>query len=344
MKQPLVSIIIPCHNAEKYFLKCYEGIQTQTYRNLEIIVIENGPSKSIGKIISSLADKRIKYFYTETPNVSHARNIGIRKSNGEYVCFADVDDCLMPEMIETFVGRIKKDNTPVSVCAYFEEYSNGSKIKKGFPWRKQVLYEKEIKDEYIPLLIGYGDGRSIFGAVWRLMVERKVLLANKITFNNDISIAEDFLFTLELLLCINKISLIDHPLYIYKRNSESLMNSYKPDVINMSKKYHFYMKKCLEKFSIFDQYRENYNVNLLRMYTTAISVAVRSGNIQKSFLEINKVYEMYMQGDCYLKCKTMRPDLKIALFLLRHKFLKLLYVIFYIKEKIRISKLRNPSS
>lgn len=344
MKQPLVSIIIPCHNAEKYFLKCYEGIQAQTYKNLEIIVIENGPSKSIGKIISSLADKRIKYFYTETPNVSHARNIGIRKSNGEYICFADVDDYLMPEMIETFVSRIKEDNTPVAICEYFEEYSNGSRIRKEFPWGRQILNEEEIKDNYIPLLIGYGDGRSIFGAVWRLMVERKVLLANKIIFNNDISIAEDLLFTLELLLSINKISLIDHPLYVYKRNSESLMNSYKPGVINMSIKYHFYMKKCLEKFSVFDLYRENYNVNLLRMYTNAISFAVRSGNIQKSFLEINKVYGMYMQGDCYLKCKTMRPDFKIALFLLRHKFLKLLYVIFYIKEKIRISKLRNPSS
>lgn len=344
MKQPLVSIIIPCYNAEKFFLKCYEGIRAQTYQNIEIVVVENGRNKGVEKIVKSIGDKRIKYFYTEIPNVSNARNLGIRKSNGKYICFVDVDDYLMPKMIETFVNRIKEDNTPVAVCEYFEEYSNGSRIIKEFPWDRQILNEKEIKDKYIPLLIGYGDGRSIFGAVWRLMIERRVLFANKIAFNSDVSIGEDLLFTLELLLCINKISLIKLPLYVYQRNSGSLINSYKSDVVSMSKKYHFYMKKCLEKFSTFDLYKENYNVNLLRMYPNAISFAVRSGNIQKSFSDINKVYEIYMQGDCDLKNNALRLDFRIVLFLLEHKYIKLLYVIFYIKEKIRISKLSNSSN
>lgn len=344
MKQPLVSIIIPCYNAEKFFLKCYEGIRAQTYHNIEIVVIENGCNKSIEKIAMSIGDKRIKYFYTEIANVSNARNLGIRKSKGEYICFVDVDDYLMPKMIETFVNRIKEDNTPVAVCEYFEEYSNGPRIKKEFPWDRQILNEEEIKDKYIPLLIGYGDGRSIFGAVWRLMIERGTLLTNNITFNSDVSIGEDLLFTLELLLCVNKISLIRTPLYVYQRNSGSLINSYKPDIISISKKYHFYMKKCLEKFNTFDLYKDNYNVNLLRMYPNAISFAVRSGNIQKSFSDINRVYEIYMQGDCDLRHNILRQDFRIVLFLLKHKYIKLLYVIFYIKEKIRISKLSNSSN
>lgn len=116
-KEPLVSVIIPVYNVEKYLRRCLDSVINQTYKNLEIVVVDDGSTDGSGEICDEYAkkDKRIKVIHKENGGLSDARNVGIRKSIGDYVTFIDSDDAVLHSHIETFISMIKKYNVEIAV-------------------------------------------------------------------------------------------------------------------------------------------------------------------------------------------------------------------------------------
>lgn len=109
-EKELVSIIVPVYNVETYVSKCIDSIVNQNYSNLEIILIDDGSKDNSSKICDewSTKDRRIKVFHKKNGGVSSARNYGIKKSSGKYVCFVDSDDYLAPEFVTYMFFLIKK--------------------------------------------------------------------------------------------------------------------------------------------------------------------------------------------------------------------------------------------
>ena len=95
--KPLISIIVPVYNIKEYIERCVKSITDQTYKNLEIILVDDGSTDGTEKILDELAEKdaRIKVFHKENGGSSSARNLGITKATGEYIGFADSDDFQM---------------------------------------------------------------------------------------------------------------------------------------------------------------------------------------------------------------------------------------------------------
>lgn len=114
----MISIIVPVYNTEKYLARCIESLIKQTYKNIEIILVDDGSTDSSGSICKKYAanDNRIKYYYKENGGQGSARNIGIDKSNGDYIAFVDSDDYVEHNMYEILLKNLIEYNASISAC------------------------------------------------------------------------------------------------------------------------------------------------------------------------------------------------------------------------------------
>lgn len=116
----LVSVIVPVYNVEKYIDRCILSIVEQTYKNLEIIIVDDGTPDNSGAICDEWAkkDNRITVYHKKNGGLSDARNFGFEKSNGEYITFIDSDDYILPEYVEYLYTNLVKYNADISCCDY----------------------------------------------------------------------------------------------------------------------------------------------------------------------------------------------------------------------------------
>lgn len=132
MKKNLISIIVPIYNVEKYLNKCVDSIINQTYKNIEIILIDDGSPDNCGKICDEYAkkDSRIQVIHKENGGLSDARNAGLNIASGEYIGFIDSDDYIAPNMYEKLHNKIVSDKSDMAVCALSHTDENGNPVRK----------------------------------------------------------------------------------------------------------------------------------------------------------------------------------------------------------------------
>ena len=120
----IISVIVPVYKVEQYLPKCIESIINQTYRNLEIILVDDGSPDGCGEICDTYShkDERIKVFHTTNGGLSAARNFGITKARGEYIGFVDSDDWIEPTMYEVLLNQIEDKQADIAICGYCYEY------------------------------------------------------------------------------------------------------------------------------------------------------------------------------------------------------------------------------
>lgn len=123
--EPLISVIVPVYNVEKYLAKCIDSILNQTYANLEIILVDDGSKDNSGKICDLYAkkDNRVKSFHKENGGLSSARNFGIEKSLGEYLGFVDSDDYIADDMYETLLKLIVDYKADLAMCGLCDVFN-----------------------------------------------------------------------------------------------------------------------------------------------------------------------------------------------------------------------------
>ena len=128
MKCPLISVVIPCYNVELYLHKCIDSVLSQTYQNLEIILVDDGSPDNCGKICDEYAsqDKRVKVIHKPNGGLSDARNVAIDQATGEWITFVDSDDYVAEDYVETLYGLVEKFDCEVSV-AWFSTFCEGEK-------------------------------------------------------------------------------------------------------------------------------------------------------------------------------------------------------------------------
>lgn len=124
-KQPLISIIVPCYNTEDYIEQCLDSLIHQSYKNLEIILVNDGSTDDTdAKIQPYLSDDRIRYIIQENKGLSGARNTGLDIMKGEYVCFVDSDDFLHKDYVKTLYENLIKTDADISICDFLLYYDD----------------------------------------------------------------------------------------------------------------------------------------------------------------------------------------------------------------------------
>lgn len=248
MDDELISVIIPVYNAEKYIRKCIESVLNQTYRNLEIILIDDGSTDNSYSVCQEYNNNSsVKIIHKENEGVSKARNYGIDISNGKYLIFIDADDYISCDMIEKLYKNIKENNADISMCNIIRINEKGQYIDK---FNKNIdKKEKKVeilsRDEFISNILDY---RCYFTYATNKLIKKEVL--KKVRFNEEIHYNEDGVFFLELSNNIKKAVYIEPvELYFYLQNSNSAN----------AQKFNERSITIIKSFEIFETYFNEFN-------------------------------------------------------------------------------------
>ena len=265
-REPKVSIIVPVYNVEKYLERCINSLINQTFRDIEIIAINDGSTDSSLNILKELEkkDHRIKVIDRKNLGVSSCRNKGIEISKGKYIVFVDSDDWIDLNMIERMHNNAVENNSDIVMCSYMREFINHSK-EKIFNLPEEVIYEKEeIKNKLhrnlfgpIDEELGNPEGLDSLGTIWSKLYKAQVIKDNDIKFI-DLDIIgsnEDSLFNIHTFKYTERITFINQPLYHYWRgNPNSVTSRYNPKLKEQWDRLFEYMYQFIKENNLGEDY------------------------------------------------------------------------------------------
>ena len=221
---PIISIIVPVYNSEKYLHRCIGSILTQSYKSFELILVDDGSTDLSFSVCEHYAqiDTRVRFISQENKGVSFARNVGLGAALGEYIMFVDSDDFLERNALCIFVELVSCGCYDLVCASYRTIYANGEveqhktenvSINSASELAMRV-YHKNICDN--------------FASTWCKLYKRAVIENNKIRFIPQVTHAEDYIFNLTYYRHIGKAILSDKIIYNYVRSDKTLSTTMKP--------------------------------------------------------------------------------------------------------------------
>lgn len=218
--EDLVSIIMPIYNVEKYLDKCIQSVLSQTYKNMEIILVDDGSSDNSPKICDKYAsmDERVKVIHKQNGGMSDARNAGLEIALGKYIEFVDSDDYMAENMVETLYKNICEYNADISLCSHY--IVREETMVTDASYEKNVYTNSQVIEEFLL-------DTKIRSYVWNKMF--KASLFEKIKFQKG-RVFEDLLVIPMLFAEASKIIFDDTPLYYYVQREGSVLHTQTPEL------------------------------------------------------------------------------------------------------------------
>lgn len=277
-KQPLVSVIVPVYNVERYLDRCLESIVKQTYGYIELILVDDGSTDSSGQICDEWAkkDSRIQVIHKNNAGLGLARNTGMKKSAGEFLVFVDSDDYIDKSMIQRLYDALIGYKAQVVYCSYNRVKDSG---------KIQAMHQaKEVTSGKQALLGIIGSNKESAMDFDRRMSVWGAIYSNKIIANSGIAFvsereypSEDLIFDIKLLPMCNKVVFLNYCGYNYCQNEHSLTQKYIKERYILEKKMN---QKVIEEISqIYDiyEYRDRINRFFLGRVRSCIAQEAISG-------------------------------------------------------------------
>ena len=215
--QELISVIVPIYNVEKYLSKCLDSICTQTYRNLEIILIDDGSPDRCPEICDEYVkiDERIKVLHQENGGLSVARNSGLDIAKGNFICFVDPDDYLHPQMYECLYNNLKKYDADISICEFERVFENDKFfVSNNINESITICNGREALEKL------YGEYRVTTTVAWNKLYKKE--LFQNIRYGKN-KIHEDEFIVHRILDKAKKVLYTSYPFYYYLQRNTSIM-------------------------------------------------------------------------------------------------------------------------
>lgn len=209
----MISIIVPVYNSEKYLDECLKSIQKQTYRNFEVICVDDGSTDNSANIVNEYIknDTRFQLFTQSNSGVSAARNLGLSKVSGEFICFVDSDDIIDNLFLENLIN-LAKDGS-FAVCSYSRNIRNlGAKARNVRHYSSR---------EYITNII---NERFEHPNIWMMLFKNSIIQTQHLDFTIGCIRNEDTEFYLKYLMYEEKVASTDYKGYYYRINESSAMH------------------------------------------------------------------------------------------------------------------------
>lgn len=205
-----VTILSPCYNVEKFLPKCLDSIINQTYRDLQIVMIDDGSRDNTWSILQEYAakDSRIEIYHQENQGVATTRNNLLDKVKGDYVLFVDSDDWIEPDMVQFLVTKATENKAKVAMCGM---------VVNDTPVKKEYTESLLSQEECVRAFLFHNEMR---GSLWNKLVATSLL--HNVRFHCGISYGEDALFCWYFLQNAKAIVMTDKQLYHYRMNMDSL--------------------------------------------------------------------------------------------------------------------------
>ena len=227
----MISIIIPAYNAEETIEKAVISLTRQSYSNIEIVIVDDGSTDKTYEKCKKLQqrDNRIKVIQVTNGGPAEARNIGIRKSSGEYIGFLDADDYVEQNMYEILYAAIRDTGVRVAFCNYYiEDFLGNLKENNCEEYVSRQWESKEIHSSIMKAMLGKRNETSnqkiLLGTVWRGLYSKELWNKENRWFDKEFDFGEDMIWLLEVLKKENRIVSVEDKLYHYVINERSLTN------------------------------------------------------------------------------------------------------------------------
>lgn len=219
MEEELISVVVPIYKVEKFLPTCIESLIKQSYKNMELILVDDGSPDLCPQICDKYKqlDSRIKVIHKTNGGLSDARNAGIEIAQGEWITFVDSDDYVGDDFLKTLYIMARKSNADISICDYESVLDDGAEERK---YTHVVEYNNVecLKKTYIPEV--HGMEFTAWGKLYRIGLFRDLGIRYPVG-----KIHEDTFTTYKLLYEANRIVFFDAIEYFYRRREESIMTS-----------------------------------------------------------------------------------------------------------------------
>ena len=238
---PLISVIIPIYNVELYLAQCLDSVLNQSYKHIELILVNDGSTDSSPQICENYAlnDSRIVVIHQENCGVSSARNYGTRLSSGDYIIYVDSDDYWRGEGNLLNIVQIINDTNADVVCfGAILQYNNGTEIE---PTESPKIIGRSKLD-----ILSYLIKNAKFEvSAWSKVIKRDVIVENNIKFEIGLVSAEDIDWNFSIFMCAETLAIYDRPFYIYRQGrigsvTTSLSVANYGDLLHVIKKWRVY--------------------------------------------------------------------------------------------------------
>ncbi len=323
-----VSIIVPVYNVEKYLEKCLDSLVNQTFKDIEIIIVNDGSTDNCKKIIDKYYAKYnnlIKVINQENKGLGAARNTGLKSATSDYIIFVDSDDYVEPNMAYEMYNKILQEQADFVICGFNVINEHYDLISKTFP-NKYETYNFNTQ--------------MIFGnlCAWNKII-KKSLLDDDLNFRNNVWY-EDIDFSFKLFLKSKKMCILHKNLYNYLLRQGSIMNSNNLrknlDLIDAFNEIINYAKQnnCFNKY-----YDEIEFLVIDHLYISCIVRILTNNNSNKNekkellniiFEYINNNFKNYSKNK-YIKLLSLNR--KLIFYLIHFKLYNIVKIIFKIKNR-----------
>ena len=329
---PLISVIVPVYNVEKYLNRCIDSILNQTFKQIEIILVDDGSTDNSPTICDEYCDRyeNIKVIHKENNRVAAARNDGIKIATGKYIALVDSDDWIEHNMLEEMYRKAEEFNTDITMCDFGKvgvesEYTVSQPIREGYYDRSM------IETELFPCLIMF-ENIELPPTIsnWTCLFRHEFLIENNLFYDEDIHYCEDSIFGSKAMYNANGFYYMKNKYfynYFYNQNSTT-------STCNM-KKWDSYLiiNQRLKEYSKDSKFDFSRQIKINMLYFTLNFL----GEIKKSNLSLDKKRKAFKKflNDTNVKnifkgfkLLNVNLKLKLVLILIKYRMSFLYYKIF----------------
>ena len=273
---PVVSVIVPVYNAQKSLARCIDSILNQTFKDFELILLDDGSTDTSGEICDRYAeiDERVRVIHKENSGVSDTRNRGLDIAEGKYLQFLDSDDWITPEATGLFVRTVEENQCDMVIADFYRVI--GERVSQ-----KGAIEEDGLMDQVTfaeNMLQKPAD--FYYGVLWNKLYKREIVESYRLRMDSSVSGCEDFMFNLEYVRHIRSVYALKVPVYYYVKTKGSLVSqgmSVKKTIQMKRTVFEYYNSFCKDVFDEEDY--EKYKVQVYRFLIEAAGDGVVAPSI-----------------------------------------------------------------
>ena len=328
------SIIVPIYNVEEYLHQCIESLLNQTYKNLEIILVDDGSPDKSPTICDEFAakDARIKVVHKENGGLVSARQAGIEIATGDYAICVDGDDWISFELCEK-VYEVLKENLVDIICFGFFSATETQHLANPLSYKKGLYSRNDIEEKIFPMLIHTKNATNFQQSIWGKAIKLDTYKISQLNVDMRIGIAEDAACTIPCIYNAQSLYILDDCLYFYRQNDVSMTRAKKALRLDVPKILYENIKENID-ISKFDFEQQLHRKVVCELFLVAVS----QFNKKESYFNIKKELKTILMDSTYqnsIKKSTFTSLFgKFALFALKRKYFFLIY-IYYKKNIIK---------
>jgi len=348
----LVSLVVPCYNVEKYIEQCLTSIRDQTYKNIEVILVDDGSPDNSGAICDRFAldDERFKVIHKENAGVGAARNDGMAMASGDYIIFIDSDDYLPLNALELLVSKAEETDADVVMgdlykvfdereeyCTLFQDdfFSDDKDFLEKLTCN--VLYRN-----YCPYPPEGGPVPVAYGSPWNKLVKSSLLGENNITFDTSVKgLFDDVIYSACVLTSAKNVAYIKQPIYCYRVSIASITQGFKRNMPEISDAIVSSMGSFVEKNEQYKSLRKAYYAFCIRVLAYSLPRYYCSTKSGLSILNRAQQLKAVMKKEPY-RSAVENVDMNILTsgqrkfaLLMKNKAALLTIILFNIRKNVK---------